>query len=101
MRTVEEVAEEIWVNVDTREKVVVYDSVEIARIAQAVAAYAEERVKIVKESRCETSWAGGRAEALEEAAKVAEFHSGPSVQLAEKIRALKTTMPDRTHGGKP
>lgn len=29
-----------------------------------------------------------RKDALEEAAKVAEFHSGPSVQCADKIRAL-------------
>lgn len=29
-----------------------------------------------------------RDEAFEEAAKIAEFHSGPSIQLADKIRAL-------------
>lgn len=30
-----------------------------------------------------------RNQTLDEAAQIAEFHSGPSIQLAEKIRAMK------------
>lgn len=64
-------------------------------IAQAITAFAEEcateavRNAGIIEGAILKRIKLARAEALEETAKIAEFHSGPSIQLAEKIRALK------------
>lgn len=58
-------------------------------IAEALTAYAEERVKEALMYAPGREIREARAEALEEAARIAEYHSGPSILCAEKIRALK------------
>lgn len=86
MKTAEEVAEHLieYDNVIRELDDVRLDEFK-REIVQALTAYAEERVK----EALRTSIDEWRAEALDEAAKIAEFHSGPSEQLAAKIRALK------------
>lgn len=51
---------------------------------------AAEEVLIDNEPAFEVTATLVRNEALEEAAKIFEFHSGPSIEGAEKVRALKT-----------
>jgi len=63
-------------------------------IAKALTKFAEDHAKEVYAPAMTVTVAlvskNARNATLEEAAKIAEFHSGPSAQLAEKIRALKS-----------
>lgn len=85
-----EVAAQCWCDpkVSNREM-----DVELAKVFSiALVAFAEERVKEDRAKHNERTMNvvhDIRNAALEEAAKIAEFHSGPSIQLADKIRALK------------
>lgn len=48
----------------------------------------ESQYEVDKKFHFEQGWRLGASAMREKAAKVAEFHSGPSIQLADKIRAL-------------
>lgn len=70
----------------------------VGDIAQALEEYADTHYSDVLHKWAKANAnavTNARAEALEEAAKVAEFHSGPSIQLVEKIHALKNRGGDR------
>jgi len=118
MKSAEKVAEEIYQELCVPKTSLKYGDPTML-IAKALTAYAEERVKIAKESTCEKSFALGRAEGLaegkeykltywqgrlkearaetlEEAAKVAEEFEDVNTQdyygeeIAKAIRAIKS-----------
>lgn len=111
MKTAEEVAKQLTAHFEIRLSSPVrnYSTRWLKlELENALTAYAKERVKITKESRCEASWAGGRAEALEEAAKVVGNLDALDIEYdwvrfrskaCEAIRTLKTTTPEGMHGG--
>ncbi len=69
-------------------------------IAAEIRAAVEDTIEIRFDKTYDMAYAEGSRNAYEAAAKIAEFHSGPSIQLAQKIRArAKGTACDQYHCG--